>query len=40
MSGLVTKKHFFLIGRSFGYKKAFKLLFSRQPVALLVLMVG
>ena len=39
MSGLVTKKHFFLVAKSFGLKKAFKLLLSQQPIALLVLMV-
>lgn len=38
MSGLVTKKHFFLVAKSFGLKKAFRILFSQQPVALLVLM--
>ena len=38
MSGLVTKKHFFLIAKSFGIRKALKVLLSSEPVALLVLM--
>jgi len=38
MQGVVTKKHFFLVLRSFGPKKAFLLLLSREPVALLTLM--
>jgi hypothetical protein len=38
VSGVVTKKHFFLVGKIFGWKKAFKILFSRKPVALMVLM--
>lgn len=38
MSGLVTKKHFFQIASAFGIKKAFKVLLSRQPVALMELM--
>ena len=37
MTGLVTKKHFFQIASAFGIKKACKVLFSSQPVALLVL---
>ena len=38
MQGLVTKKHFFAIWSAFGYKKAFRILFSRKPVALMELM--
>jgi len=37
MKGLVTKKHFFAIWSAFGFKKAFRVLVSRQPVALLEL---
>jgi hypothetical protein len=39
MSGLVNKKHFFQIAKAFGFKKAFRVLLSSQPVALLVLMI-
>ncbi len=38
MNGLVTKKHFFQIWIAFGLKKAVKILISREPVALMVLM--
>jgi hypothetical protein len=38
MQGFVTKKHFFAIWAAFGAKKAFKILLSRKPVALNVLM--
>ena len=38
MQGLVTKKHFIAIWRAFGFRKAFTVLVSRQPVALLELM--
>ena len=38
MVGLVTKKHFFLIWKEFGFRKASKVLLSRQPVALMELM--
>jgi hypothetical protein len=38
MKGMVTKKHFFLIWQAFGAKKAFRILFSRKPVALITLL--
>lgn len=38
MTGVVTKKHFFSIAKSFGWKKALKILVSRKPVALITLM--
>jgi hypothetical protein len=38
MTGVVTKKHIILIAREFGWRKALKMLFSRKPVALRVLM--
>lgn len=34
MHGVVTKRHFLLVARTFGIRKALKLLFSRKPVAL------
>ena len=37
MTGVITKKHFFLILKNFGWRKAFKLLTSKEPVALLLL---
>ena len=38
MKGTVTKKHFFVVWKEFGFKKALKILTSTEPVALLVLM--
>jgi hypothetical protein len=38
MAGTVTKKDFFKIAKYFGWYMAFKVLFSRKPVALTVLM--
>lgn len=38
MQGQVTKKHFFLIVKEFGVKKAVRILFSRQGCALNILM--
>lgn len=38
MVGVVSKKHFFLVAKEFGWRKAFKLLLSKEPVALMVLM--
>lgn len=38
MAGTITKKHFFLIWREFGFRTALHVLFSREPVALLALM--
>ena len=38
MSGVVTKRHFFLIWREFGFRAAMRILTSREPVALLTLM--
>jgi len=40
MQGTVTKKHIFLIFKAFGLRKAIKVLFSLEPVALTVLMKG
>lgn len=37
MSGVVSKKHFFLIAKEFGIKKAVKVLLSKEPVALMLL---
>lgn len=39
MTGVVTKKHIILIAREFGLWIAFKVLFSRKPVALRLLMM-
>jgi len=39
MTGVVTKKHIILIAREFGLWKALKVLVSRKPVALRVLMM-
>ena len=39
MKGVITKKHFVEITRTFGIRKALKVLFSRRPVALTLLMV-
>jgi hypothetical protein len=38
MTGVVTKKHFIQIWRAFGFKKAMRILLSREPVALLTLL--
>lgn len=38
MTGVVTKKHFFMILKHFGMKKALQILVSRKPVALITLM--
>jgi hypothetical protein len=38
MGGVITKKHFFQIWRSFGFKKAWSILVSKEPVALMTLM--
>ena len=39
MTGVVTKKHIILIAREFGWRKALRVLVSRKPVALKVLMM-
>jgi hypothetical protein len=39
MTGVVTKKHIVLIVREFGLRKALRVLFSPEPVALRVLMM-
>jgi hypothetical protein len=39
MNGTVTKRHFWAILKTFGIKKAVKVLFSRNVTALTVLMV-
>ncbi len=39
MTGVVRKKHIILIARTFGWRRAFRVLVSRKPVALKVLMV-
>ena len=38
MKGLVTKKHWLMIWKEFGFRKAMKILMSREPVALIELM--
>jgi len=38
MNGVVTKKDWLLVWRSFGFMKAVRLLVSNKPVALQVLM--
>lgn len=38
MQGMITKKHFFLILRYFGLRKAMRILFSNNPIALNLLM--
>ncbi len=38
MKGLITKKHFFQIAKTFGWTKAFKILFSNNPIAVNILM--
>jgi len=38
MKGVITKKHFFMVLRNFGWRKAFKLITSKDGVALMVLM--
>jgi hypothetical protein len=38
MKGMVQKRHWLLIWREFGWKKAFKVLFSSEAVALIILM--
>ncbi len=40
MQGTVTKKHIFLIFKAFGLIKALKILLSKKPVALTLLMGG
>ena len=40
MKGTITKKHFLMILKEFGWKKAIKILLSRKPVALTLLMEG
>jgi hypothetical protein len=39
MTGVVTKKHIILIAKEFGMWKALKVLVSRKPVALGVLII-
>jgi hypothetical protein len=39
MTGVVTKIHIILIVREFGWRKALRVLISRKPVALKVLMM-
>ena len=38
MVGVVTKRHWRMVAREFGWRKALRLLLSRKPVALHVLM--
>lgn len=38
MSGTINKTHFFKIWKAFNLKMAFRVLISREPVALIVLM--
>ena len=37
MAGVVTKRHFLTVAKEFGIKAAFRLLVSREPVALTTL---
>jgi hypothetical protein len=39
MSGTITKKHFFLIAKTFGVAKAIKVLFSGKGTVLQILMM-
>ena len=39
MTGVVTKKHIILIAKDFGLWKALKVLVSRKPVALRILVI-
>ena len=39
MTGVVTKKHIILIAKEFGLWKALKVLVSRKPVALRILVI-
>jgi len=34
MAGVIRKRHFFLIAKTFGIRKALRVLLSRKPVAL------
>ena len=38
MKGVVTKKDVLTVARVFGVRKALRLVFTREPVALLILM--
>jgi len=38
MGGTITKKHFFKIWKTFGFKKAVRILFSKNKTALKILM--
>lgn len=38
MKGVITKKHFLVIAKEFGLRKAIKILLSQKPVALTLLM--
>jgi hypothetical protein len=38
MVGVITKKHWLMVGKTFGWRKAVRLLLSRKPVALSILM--
>ena len=40
MKGTITKHHFLIVSKEFGWKIALKLLFSRKPVALILLMTA
>jgi hypothetical protein len=40
MTGVITKKHFLEVAKTFGWRKAIKLLFSSETAALRVLMEG
>lgn len=39
MNGVITKKHFFLVLKIFGIRKALRLLVSRRSVAINLLMI-
>ena len=38
MKGVITRRHFWLVGREFGWRIGLKVLFTRETVALLTLM--
>ena len=37
MNGVITRRHFWLVGKEFGWRIGLKLLFTREKVALLTL---
>uniref|UniRef100_A0A6M3JLB9 Uncharacterized protein n=1 Tax=viral metagenome TaxID=1070528 RepID=A0A6M3JLB9_9ZZZZ len=39
MKGVITKKHWLSVWKAFGWRKAIRLLISRRPTALAMLMI-